>query len=55
MTEMDDFALSCDDGNVYMQCRICHEVWEVVSLQDAVNDWNWHTTCSPRNPIRANE
>lgn len=39
LPRMDDFVFS---GDGWMQCRICRETWNPVSLQEAVYRWNDH-------------
>jgi hypothetical protein len=42
---LDEMVLEADaqDETVWMQCRICLETWEVVTVRDALDRYNEHT------------
>jgi|GraSoiStandDraft_45_1057281.scaffolds.fasta_scaffold1018215_1 hypothetical protein len=47
---MDDFALTADEGQVWLQCRICLQTTEVGSLAECIERWNEHI-CKERQPL----
>lgn len=44
----------CQDSTVWLQCARCLETWKVITLHDAVQEWNEHT-CVPREKTLAEQ
>jgi hypothetical protein len=45
-----DMVLNADDDLVWMQCRRCHETWQVVTMADALTNWYAHR-CRGGHPV----